>query len=163
MNKINKEYFQSGIFGINDALVSTTGVIVGISAGTGNKQIIIMAGIVTILVEALSMGSGQYLSAKSAGQYVKSHNMRVPIISGFIMAIGYMIGGLVPLLPILFLPVDVSRVAAIIGALIGLFILGFVKGKMVKMSPIRSAMEIVIIGGIATVIGLVIGSIFGVQ
>ena len=109
-----------------------------------------MAGVVTILVEALSMGSGQYLSAKSASQYVKNHNMRVPIISGFIMAIGYILGGLVPLIPIIFLPVDISRIAAIVGALIGLFILGYVKGKIVKMSPIRSAMEIVIIGGIAS-------------
>ena len=58
MIKVQKEYLQSAMFGFNDALVSTTGVIVGISTGTGNKQVVILAGVVTILVEALSMGSG---------------------------------------------------------------------------------------------------------
>lgn len=163
MSKINKEYIQSGIFGINDALVSTTGVIVGISAGTGNKEIIILAGVVTILVEALSMGSGQYVSLKSAREYADEGGRRVPIVSGIIMFLGYVLGGLVPLVPILLLPVDLSRIAAIAGALIGLFVLGYVKGKLVKTSPLRSALEIVIIGGIATAIGLTVGTLFNVQ
>ena len=72
--KLNKEYLQSAIFGINDALVSTTGVIVGITAGTNSKPIIVLAGVVTIMVEALSMGSGQYLSLKSAQQLKKTSN-----------------------------------------------------------------------------------------
>lgn len=160
--KINKEYLQSAIFGINDALVSTTGVIVGISAGTGNKSIIILAGIVTIMVEALSMGSGQYLSLKSAQQYEKTNKQKEAIISGVVMYFGYIIGGLVPLIPILLLPVDQSRIAAIIGALTGLFILGYVKGKIVKVSPLRSAIEIFVIGGIATIIGLIVGNLLSV-
>lgn len=161
--KLNKEYLQSAIFGINDALVSTTGVIVGVSAGTGNKSVIILAGVVTILVEALSMGSGQYLSLKSAQQYEKAHNQKEAIVSGVIMYFGYVVGGLVPLIPILLLPVDQSRIAAIVGALIGLFVLGYVKGKIVKVSPLRSAIEIFIIGGIATLIGLVVGSLLNVN
>lgn len=160
---IKKNYLQSAIFGINDALVSTTGVIVGISAGTSNKSIIILAGVVTILVEALSMGSGQYLSLKSAQQLQNSKEHGEAMVSGVIMFFGYIIGGLVPLLPILLLPVDQSRIAAIVGALIGLFALGYVKGKIVKVSPIRSAIEIFVIGGIATIIGLVVGTLLGVD
>ena len=49
MKKVQKEYLQSAMFGFNDALVSTTGVIVGISTGTGNKQVVVLAGVVTIL------------------------------------------------------------------------------------------------------------------
>ena len=63
----------------------------------------------------------------------------------------------------LFRSVDLSRIAAIAGALIGLFVLGYVKGKLVKTSPLRSALEIVIIGGIATAIGLTVGAVFNVQ
>ena len=162
MRKLNREYLQSAIFGINDALVSTTGVIVGVSAGTGDKQTIILAGVVTILVEALSMGSGQYLSLKSAREYAKQDGLRVPITSGVIMFFGYVVGGLVPLIPILLLPVDQSRIAAIAGALIGLFILGYFKGRLVKTSPLSSAIEVVIIGGIATTVGLVVGTMFNV-
>lgn len=161
--KLNAEYLQSAIFGFNDALVSTTGVIVGVSTGTNNKEVVILAGVVTILVEALSMGAGQYLSAKSAHQLAKdAAGLRHAIISGIIMFVSYFLAGLVPLLPIILLPIDISRYVTIAAALIGLFILGYVKGKLVDSSPLKNALETFIIGGIATIVGLVAGSIFGV-
>lgn len=158
----NKEYLRSAMFGCNDALVSTTGVIVGISAGTGNKNTIILAGAVTILVEALSMGSGQYISAKSARQYDGGKSKENPVISGVIMFIAYFMGGLVPLLPIFFLPVQQARFASIFAALVGLFVLGYYKGKVVKVSPIKSALEVFIIGAAATAIGLIVGNLLKV-
>lgn len=150
------------MFGFNDALVSTTGVIVGVSTGTNNKEIVILAGVVTILVEALSMGAGQYNSSKSAHQLEKTNAAKVPLISGVIMFVSYFLAGLVPLLPIILFPIEYSRNVAIVAALVGLFILGYLKGKVVKVSPIRSAIEILIIGGLATTIGIVAGNIFAV-
>lgn len=162
MKSTQKEYLQSAMFGFNDALVSTTGVIVGVSTGTSNKEVVILAGVVTILVEALSMGSGQYLSSKSAHQLVGDKRIRVPVISGFIMFFAYFTAGLVPLLPIWIFPMSISRNIAIVASLIGLFILGYAKGKIVKVSPIKSAAEIVVIGGIATAIGIIAGRIFAI-
>ena len=162
MGKVQKEYLQSAMFGFNDALVSTTGVIVGISTGTSNKQVVILAGVVTILVEALSMGSGQYLSSKSAHQLEKDNTVRVPLISGFIRFWAYFMAGLVPLLPILIFPMAYSRDVAIVASLIGLLILGYVKGKVVDVSPVKSAIEIFIIGGLATAIGIVVGNVLAI-
>ncbi len=162
MNAVKKEYLQSSIFGFNDALVSTTGVIVGVSTGTNDKSIVILAGVVTILVEALSMGAGQYSSSKSIHQLDKIDTFKVPVISGAIMFISYFLGGLVPLLPILLFPMEYSRDVAIIASLVGLFVLGFYKGKIVKVSPLKSALEILIIGGIATAIGIIVGNILAV-
>lgn len=160
--KIGKEYLQSAMFGFNDALVSTTGVIVGVATGTSNKPVVILAGIVTILVEALSMGSGQYLSSKSAHQLDKAESFRVPIVSGIIMFCAYFVAGLVPLIPIFIFPIEYSRTVAIVAALIGLVVLGYAKGKIVKVSPVRSALEVFVIGGLATLIGIVVGNIFAV-
>lgn len=162
MNRINKEYLQSAMFGFNDALVSTTGVIVGISTGTSNKQVVILAGVVTILVEALSMGSGQYLSSKSAHQLDKSESFRVPVIGGLVMFGAYFLAGLVPLLSIIFAPMSYSRYVAIVAALTCLLVLGYVKGKVVGVSPFKSALEVFVIGGIATIIGIVVGNIFAI-
>lgn len=162
MKKIQKEYLQSAMFGFNDALVSTTGVIVGISTGTSNKDVVILAGVVTILVEALSMGSGQYLSSKSAHQLEKTNAFKVPLISGIIMFWAYFAAGLVPLLPILIFPMEYSRDVAIVASLIGLLTLGYVKGKIVKVSPIKSAIEIFIIGGLATAIGIIVGNVLAI-
>lgn len=160
--KIKKEYLQSAMFGFNDALVSTTGVIVGVSTGTSNKQIVVLAGLVTILVEALSMGSGQYLSSKSVHQMQNGKSFKTSITSGLIMFFAYFLAGLVPLSAILLFPMDYSREVAIVAALISLFVLGYLKGKYVKVSPIRSALEIVIIGGLTTGIGILVGNIFAI-
>lgn len=162
MRKIQREYLQSAMFGFNDALVSTTGVIVGVSTGTNNKQIVVLAGVVTILVEALSMGSGQYLSSRSAHQLDKSNALKVPIVSGLVMFVAYFLAGLVPLLPIVLFPIEYSREIAMIAALIGLFVLGYVKGKVVKVPPLKSALEILIIGALATAIGIIVGNLLAV-
>ena len=162
MKHINSEYLQSAMFGFNDALVSTTGVIVGISAGTGNKQVVILAGVVTILVEALSMGAGQYLSSKSAHQLKKEASSKTPMFSGLIMFFAYFLAGLVPLLSIVFFPISYSAIVAVAAALTCLLVLGYVKGKIVKVSPLKSALEVFVIGGIATAIGIVAGNVFSV-
>lgn len=163
MREIHKEYLQSAMFGFNDALVSTTGVIVGVSTGTSNKQIVVLAGVVTVLVEALSMGSGQYLSSKSAHQLEKSFSFRVPVISGLIMFWAYLSAGMVPLLSIILFPMDYSREVAIVAALMALFVLGYAKGKIVQVNPWRSALEVLVIGGIATLIGIIAGNLLEVS
>lgn len=58
------------VFGIADGLVSTGGAVIGIAAGTNNGKIVVFSGIVIVIVEALSMAAGSYLSSKSHNQYV---------------------------------------------------------------------------------------------
>ncbi len=56
------------VFGLEDGLVSTTGAVAGIAAGTGDGRIVILSGLVLIAVESLSMAAGSYLSNKSHRQ-----------------------------------------------------------------------------------------------
>lgn len=49
-------------FGIEDSLVSTTGVLVGIAAAKFQRREILVAGLILITVEALSMTYGAFLS-----------------------------------------------------------------------------------------------------
>lgn len=53
------------VFGLEDGLVSTVGVLTGIASGTDDHFIVILSGVVLIMVEALSMGVGSFLSAES--------------------------------------------------------------------------------------------------
>ena len=59
------------VFGLEDGLVSTTGAVVGIAAGVQDSRIVILSGCVIIIVEALSMAAGTYLSAKSQRQMLE--------------------------------------------------------------------------------------------
>ena len=119
MADIHEDYLRSVVFGFQDALVSTTGVIVGVAAGTSNKDLVILAGVVTITVEALSMGVGQYMSEKSVHQMDKEgkHTDNLYIVGG-LMFLSYFLGGLVPLAPILFLPLPFASMMSIMCSLV---------------------------------------------
>ncbi|MCH8049330.1 VIT1/CCC1 transporter family protein [Patescibacteria group bacterium] len=60
------------VFGLEDSLVSTLGVVTGIAVGTGSTYVVILSGIVLIFVEGLSMAAGSYLSSKSAREVFES-------------------------------------------------------------------------------------------
>jgi VIT1/CCC1 family predicted Fe2+/Mn2+ transporter len=51
-------------------------------------------------------------------------------------------------------------IPAISVTLLGLFTLGAYKGKSVKKSPLRSGIEMALIGGIAAFAGFLIGNLF---
>jgi len=71
MKKFSQKVFgqiRQVVFGVEDGLISTLGVLTGIAGGSNNRAIIILSGIVIVLVEALSMGAGTYLSSKSERQ-----------------------------------------------------------------------------------------------
>lgn len=59
------------VFGLEDGIVSTTGAVVGIAAGSQNAHVVILSGTVLILVEALSMAAGEYLSSKSHREFLE--------------------------------------------------------------------------------------------
>lgn len=158
--KINQDYFRSIVFGFQDALVSTTGVVVGISIGAHNKQFIILSALVAISVEALSMGAGQYLSEKSVHELPQSNHKDNLITGALLMFLSYIIGGFIPIFPIFFTTPPLSSLLSVIFAFTGLFILGFVKAKLFSDHIWRSAFEMLTIGGLATLIGLSVGLIF---
>lgn len=155
---IHEDYLRSLLFGLQDGLVSTTGVVVGISTGVHDKSIVILASFVAVSVEASSMAAGQYSSEKAVHQMDKTGKHKDSLVLGaLIMFFSYLVAGLIPIMPILFIGPPDSRIYSIVLAFIGLFAIGFVKGKIVAHKPLRSALEILIIGGVATVIGLVVG------
>lgn len=161
--KINEDYLRSIVFGFQDALVSTTGAIAGVAAGSHDKSLVILTGVVVITVEALSMGIGQYQSEKSVHQLDKEgkHTDNLYIGAG-LMTVSYFLGGLVPLFPVMFLELPTSYYMSVVAALVGLFVLGYIKAKLVKVNPWSSAIEILILGGIASFIGIMVGMFFKV-
>lgn len=52
-------------FGMEDGMVSTLGTITGIAAGTGDHKMVVLAGLVVVAVESISMGIGSYISNHS--------------------------------------------------------------------------------------------------
>lgn len=146
------------MFGLQDGLVSTTGVVVGISTGVEDKAVIVLASLVAVSVEASSMAAGQYSSEKAVHQMDKTGKHTDSLITGaLIMFVAYFLGGMVPIIPTVLFQPSQARIISVIGAFIALFLLGYLKGKLVEHQPLRSAVELFIIGSMATAIGLIVG------
>ena len=56
------------VFGLEDSLVSTLGAVAGVAVGSGDRYIIVLSGLVIVVVEAISMSAGSFLSTQSAEQ-----------------------------------------------------------------------------------------------
>lgn len=156
--RLHEDYFRSMMFGLQDGLVSTAGVVIGISTGVSNPAIIILASFVAVSVEASSMAAGQYCSEKAVHQIDKIGRHKDRLITGAIlMFFSYLGAGLVPIAPFLIFPPEVARAISIAVTLVGLFVIGYFKGKIVEQTALRSAVEMLIIGGMATAIGMMVG------
>ncbi|KAI3980229.1 hypothetical protein MKX01_033370 [Papaver californicum] len=71
--------------------------------------------------------------------------------SAFTIAFAYVLGGLVPLLPYMFIPDAMKAMLTSVGVtLIALLFFGFVKGHFTGNRPFRSAFETALIGTIAS-------------
>jgi VIT1/CCC1 family predicted Fe2+/Mn2+ transporter len=56
------------VFGSLDGLLVPLGVISGVAGGTGNPKVVIIAGLAEAFAGALSMGAGEFISARSEAQ-----------------------------------------------------------------------------------------------
>jgi len=160
---LHEDYLRSLMFGLQDGIVSTTGVVVGISTGVNNKEIVVLAALVAVTVEATSMAAGLYSSEKAVHQMDKSGKHTDSLLIGaLIMFIAYMIGGSFSIIPTIIFDQSTGRILAVASAFTGLFIIGYIKGHIVEHKPLRSAVELFIIGSIATTIGVIVGNLLKV-
>ena len=64
------------VFGSLDGLIVPLGVISGVAGGTGSSQAVIVAGIAEAFAGALSMGAGEFISARAEAQVQKNEIQR---------------------------------------------------------------------------------------
>lgn len=160
---LHEDYLRSLMFGLQDGIVSTTGVVVGISTGVSDKAIIVLAALVAVMVEASSMAAGQYSSEKAVHQMDKTGKHTDNLyIGALIMFVAYLMGGSFSIVPIIAFEQPIARFFAIGSAFVGLFLIGYLKGYLVEHKPLRSAVELFVIGSVATTVGVVIGYLFKV-
>src|SRR3990167_3716167 len=124
-------YFRNFIFGVEDSLVSTVGLLSGIATGGVGREGILLTGVVLILVEAFSMAVGSFLTESSVEEYshIEDRKSR-PFWGGIVMFVSYLVAGFIPLTPHIFLRGTTAIYTSIIASLIALFILGLISGSL---------------------------------
>lgn len=83
-----------------------------------------------------------------------------PAKSGVFMFFSYILGGIIPLFPYFFYPINQAVVLSIILSLSSLFILGIVISKYAtKRSWLKSGLELLLLAGMSGLVGYVVGQL----
>ena len=153
-------YMRNFIFGAEDSLVSTVGLLSGIvSAGIIQKEVI-TSGLILIFVESFSMSVGSFLSERTTEEHYhdfkRAESRTIP--AAFIMFLSYLFFGLIPLFPYIIIDKQ-AFLLSILASLFTLFLLGFISAKILKTKLLKTAIRMVTIGGLAICIGVIMGAI----
>lgn len=150
------------VFGIEDSLVSTIGFVSGIAAAGFSQKTILLSGAILILVEAFSMAMGALMSENSVEEALEHREVSYvsAVWGAFVMLASYVVAGSVIILPYVVVPFEYAFEVAITIALVSMFFLGMLSGKVAGVSSIRKGISTVALGGLAICIGVLVGILF---
>lgn len=155
-------YLRNFIFGVEDSLVSTVGLLAGVATAEISSQAILTTGLVLIVVEGFSMGVGSFLTEETTQEMAGQTPQTLQAVKGaFIMLISYCLAGLIPLSPYIFLKNTSAVLTSVLLSLFGLFVLGFGTSRYYdRPNPIRHAIRMFLLGGTAVLVGMLVGKAF---
>ena len=150
-------------FGVEDSLVSTVGLLAGISIANVDPKTIVVTGIVLIFVEAFSMGVGSLLSEQSVEQYEsnKEVSLSKPGLAALVMFVSYIVAGLIPLTPYILSNNKFAIWWSIGLTLLALGLLGALNAHIFRIRVWKDALLTLVMGGSAIAIGIIVGQIAG--
>jgi VIT1/CCC1 family predicted Fe2+/Mn2+ transporter len=157
-------YVRNIVFGVEDSLVSTVGLLSGVATGHATQAAVLSTGVIYIFVEALSMAVGSFLSEESVsalrGGETKPWRA---MLGGLVMFVSFVVAGFIPLIPYVVMQGYAYTALAwsITISLATLFVLGLVPAQAKGVSRLLRALRMALLGGLAIVVGVVIGSFFG--
>ena len=157
-----KTLFRNFIFGVEDSLVSTVGMLSGVAAADTPRNTIIASGVILIFVEAFSMGVGSFLSEETSDQLSSKRSLSNGVVrkAALLMFISYFLAGFIPLTPYVIFRNGGAELYSIIASLFSLFLLGVVSAKFFKGKMLYKGFEMLVLGGFATLVGIGVGSLF---
>lgn len=155
-------YLRNFIFGVEDSLVSTVGLLAGVAAADISARAILTTGIVLIVVEGFSMGVGSFLTEETTQELGGDPPRTAEAVKGgATMLISYCLAGLIPLSPYAFLTGSTAITVSVILSLVGLLGLGYGTSLYFgRPNPVRRAFKMFVLGGSAVLIGMLVGKLF---
>jgi VIT1/CCC1 family predicted Fe2+/Mn2+ transporter len=152
-------YLRTIVFGVIDALVSNVGLLAGMDAAHTPHHTIALTGIIYAFVEGFSMAVGNFLSEESVEEYVakKEVGQRSALGAGVMMFIVSVLAAFIPIFPYMLFEDWKALALSVVLSILSLFIVGTVSGKIAKLPMVTRGVRMMLLGGAAIVIGIVVG------
>jgi len=178
--QISPQRVRDIFLGLNDGLVEILGAVSGFFGAFANATTVLVAGVMVGVAGALSMGAGAYLAGSSEAEVRGTEARRrrflgepepptdpsdSPMRSGMRVGLSYVVGAVVPVLPVAFGARTLLPSLIVAGVVIVLVstILAFLSGMVVRR---RIALNLGIIAAavlISYVIGLIAKAAWGIS
>jgi VIT1/CCC1 family predicted Fe2+/Mn2+ transporter len=159
---------RAGVFGVQDGVVSTFGLVMGVVGAQVSPEAVLIAGIAGAVSGAVSMGAGEFVSVKVQRELLEVRGIRdedgnvSPNRAALANSGLFVLGAAFPLAPFLFL-VGLPAVLASTGlSIAALFSTGALLTRLTKRSAMASGLRMLLIGGGAGILGYVVGTLLGV-
>jgi len=159
------KYIRSLIFGFNDGTVSNLALVAGLSGAMLGTKVVILGGLADMIAGAISMGLGNYIATKSQVEFYRhvgksNKETENPVVVGIITFFAFLIAAAIPVIPFFFIPVGSALLWASVTCMSLLFLVGILKTHYTGRDWLRSGIEMVIIGAIATLAAYYLGEFF---
>jgi VIT1/CCC1 family predicted Fe2+/Mn2+ transporter len=178
--KINAEKIRNIFLGLNDGLVEILGAVSGFFGAFGSATTVLIAASTTAVAGALSMAAGAFLALNSEkevktteiakkiflGEETEVSPMEEsPLGSALIVGTAYMIGAMVPVLPVLIGANDAlfSVITAGLMVIVVSTILSFLSGMDVKRRIILNLAIITVAVSVTYGIGMLAKEVWGIN
>ncbi len=178
--KINAEKIRNIFLGLNDGLVEILGAVSGFFGAFGSATMVLIAASTTAVAGALSMGAGAFLALNSEKEVKSTEAARKvflgeesnsapmeeqPLSSAIVVGSAYLIGAMIPVLPVLFGASNAlaSIVAAGFMVIAVSAILSFLSGMDIKRRVLLNLIIITVAVSISYAIGLLAKQIWGIS
>lgn len=152
-------YIGDIVYGANDGIITTFAVIAGAAGAGFSSSVIIVLGIANLIADGFSMGASRYLSLKSEQDIEGAvKDGRDPIADGFATFASFVTVGTLPLIPF-FIPSAAENAFTVsaTATAVTFFIVGAARSLVIKTHPIIAGFEMLVVGGIASLIAFALG------
>ena len=177
--KINAEKIRNIFLGLNDGLVEILGAVSGFFGAFGSASMVLIAASTMAVAGALSMGAGAFLALNSEKE-VKSTEMarklflgeesdaapmeEQPLASALVVGSAYLMGAVVPVLPVLFGAEDAMFSVLTAGLMVVLVstILSFLSGMDITRRVTLNLIIITVAVSVSYGIGIMAKNFWGI-
>ena len=160
---------RAGVFGVQDGIVSTFGLVMGVAGAQVSPEAVLIAGIAGAVSGAVSMGAGEYVSVKVQRELLEARGNgdgeNAIVSPGRAAAANsglFVLGAAFPLAPFVVLVGLPAVLTSTVLSITALFATGALLTRLTRRSPFASGLRMLLIGGGAGVLGYLVGSLLGV-
>ncbi len=160
---------RAGVFGVQDGIVSTFGLVMGVAGAQVSPEAVLIAGIAGAVSGAVSMGAGEYVSVKVQRELLEARGNgdgeNAIVSPGRAAAANsglFVLGAVFPLAPFVVLVGLPAVLTSTVLSITALFATGALLTRLTRRSPFASGLRMLLIGGGAGVLGYLVGSLLGV-